>query len=515
MKAISKYSESASSEERIPVNRKHKFQLNFKLQNFLSLKALIVVGFLIAILPLILGVKFATLAVRETSELGRTMNSEVFEQTKTIRQVLQKASDIERKAKLFVLLSDPSIRQPYELQSYESVRASFKQAMNDLLKLHVDNKIALLINELSEKENLIYQHIISSDTENHPNLPIDEAFQSLRETSTTLSREFEKHVDHQFNEFRTVSEALERKLLEKGILYLAFSVIFILILFIIVSRSIKQLDVSIRRLEAGKLDEPILVSGPMDLCELGKRLDWLRMHMLELEVSKQQFIQNIAREIETPLERASVSAKLLASRTGDRANLTIPEISQSLLGNINKLRIVSDELNRYCQINSEPEIKQLKTVNVKNLLKSILDSYQDQIQSKFIKLKTLVKPVELTGNEQQLQIIIEQLISNTVKFSPPSGEIRIMLRDAGKYMELEIEDEGPGISHDERLKVFEPFYKGKNVANPGEKQSSGMGLTIVKEYIASHHGTIEFLDARDEQQGARVLLKIPFSLNSD
>lgn len=228
MKAISKYSESASSEERIPVNRKHKFQLNFKLQNFLSLKALIVVGFLIAILPLILGVKFATLAVRETSELGRTMNSEVFEQTKTIRQVLQKASDIERKAKLFVLLSDPSIRQPYELQSYESVRASFKQAMNDLLKLHVDNKIALLINELSEKENLIYQHIISSDTENHPNLPIDEAFQSLRETSTTLSREFEKHVDHQFNEFRTVSEALERKLLEKGILYLAFSVIFIL-----------------------------------------------------------------------------------------------------------------------------------------------------------------------------------------------------------------------------------------------------------------------------------------------
>lgn len=127
MKAISKYSESASSEERIPVNRKHKFQLNFKLQNFLSLKALIVVGFLIAILPLILGVKFATLAVRETSELGRTMNSEVFEQTKTIRQVLQKASDIERKAKLFVLLSDPSIRQPYELQSYESVRASLSR----------------------------------------------------------------------------------------------------------------------------------------------------------------------------------------------------------------------------------------------------------------------------------------------------------------------------------------------------------------------------------------------------
>ncbi len=171
---------------------------------------------MIAVIPLFLAVMYAAFGMRETSALGRTINSQVFEQTKAIRLVLQKTADIERKARLFVLLSDPAIRQPYEQQSYESTRASFKQALSELLKLHVDNKIALLVNELSEKENLIYQQIIGSASENNLKLPVDEAFQGLRESSISLSREFESHVDHQFNELRQQSESLEQGTVNQG-----------------------------------------------------------------------------------------------------------------------------------------------------------------------------------------------------------------------------------------------------------------------------------------------------------
>jgi len=175
---------------------------SMKFKNILSLKSLIVLGFVIAVIPLFLAVMYAAFGMRETSALGRTINSQVFEQTKAIRLVLQKTGDIERKARLFVLLSAPALRQPYEQQSYESTRASFKQALSELLKLHVDNKVALLVNELSEKENLIYQQIINSASENNLKLPVDEAFQGLRDSSHSLSREFENHVDHQFNELR-------------------------------------------------------------------------------------------------------------------------------------------------------------------------------------------------------------------------------------------------------------------------------------------------------------------------
>jgi len=482
-----------------------------KFKNLLSLKSLIILGFVVAVIPLFLDVMYAAFAMRETATLGRTINFQVFEQTKTIRQVLQKASDIERKARLFVLLSDPALRQPYELQSYENARASFKQGLSELLKLHVDNKIALLVNELSEKENLIYQQIMRSEGEGNLELPIDEAFQSLRESSNTLSREFESHVDHEFNELRQQSESLEQTLLVKGAVLLLISVIFIVILLVVLSRSMRQLDASIRRLGSGNLAEPILVTGPSDLRYLGNRLEWLRTHLMELEVSKQQFMHNVAREIETPLDSIREGAILLAEDAGGGTDRTREDIALALLANSEKLKTVSGELVRYSQINSMPEMKLKHAINMKDLLESVIEDFQPSLQAKSIVLKKLVRPVEISGVRDQLRNIIEQLIANAVKYSPVNGEIRIMLRDSGMQMELEIEDEGPGIDPDERSQVFEPFYRGKAAQNGDNAEGPGLGLAIVKEYVANHQGKVDIIDSREDECGARVRVQIPLA----
>lgn len=483
-----------------------------KLQNFLSLKSLIVLGFVIAVIPLFLAVMYAAFGMRETSALGRTINSQVFEQTKIIRLVLQKTSDIERKARLFVLLSDPALRQPYEQQSYETTRASFKQALSELLKLHVDNKIALLVNELSEKENLIYQQIINSANENNLKLPVDEAFQGLRESSAALAREFENHVDHEFNELRQESEALEQGLLVKGAVLLVISFIFIVILLAVLSRSLRQLDTSIRRLGSGELEEPVVVTGPADLRYLGDRLEWLRTHLMELELSKQQFMHNVALEIEAPLTNIREGAKLLVNETGEAPNNAQQDIARLLSANVEKLKTVSEELVRYSQINSKPAMKRKETVNMQVLLESVIEEFQAQLQAKGITLKKLLRPVEISGVYEQLRNIIEQLLSNAVKYSPANGEIRIMLRSSGTQMELEVEDEGPGIDPDERAHVFEPFYRGKDAQSGDNGDGPGLGLAIVREYVANHQGNVDIIDARQDQNGARLRVQLPLSV---
>lgn len=483
-----------------------------KFKNLLSLKSLIVLGFVIAVIPLFLAVMYAAFGMRETSALGRTVNSQVFEQTKTIRLVLQKAADIERKAKLFVLLSDPTLRQPYERQSYETVRASFKQALNDLLKLQVDNKIALLVNELSEKENLIYQQIIGSDDENNLVLPIDEAFQGLRESAANLSREFENHVDHEFNELHQLSESLEHGLLIRGGVLLAISFVVIALLLIVLSRAMRQLDTSIRRLGAGDLTEAIVVEGPSDLVYLGNRLEWLRTHFMELEASKQQFIHNVAREIEQPLESIEKSAEQMASEAELDANTRQQEIVKTLSANIEKLKAVSEELVRYSQINAQPAMKRKQTVDMKELLEAVIEDFQPLLHAKSIILRMLVRPVEISGVPEQLRGIVEQLLANAVKYSPTEGEIRIMLRDLGSQMELEVEDEGPGIPLDERAHVFEPFYRGGTAAQSDETPAGpGMGLAIVKEFVANHQGNVDIIDSRQDQHGARIRVQLPLN----
>jgi len=482
-----------------------------KFKNILSLKSLIVLGFVIAVIPLFLAVMYAAFGMRETSALGRTINYQVFEQTKAIRLVLQKTADIERKARLFVLLSDPAVRQPYEQQSYESTRASFKQALSELLKLQLDNKIALLVNELSEKENLIYQQIIGSASENNLKLPVDEAFQGLRESSYSLSREFENHVDHEFNELRQQSVSLEHGLLIKGAVLLFISFSFIAILLAVLSRSMQQLDASIRRLGSGELEEPIVVGGPSDLRYLGARLEWLRTHLMELEVSKQQFMHNVAREIELPLESIRVGAELLANETDDQPDGERQDIARLLCNNVDQLKTVSEELVRYSRINLKPEMNRKETVNMQYLLESVIEDFQPRLQAKSISLKKLVRPVEISGIREQLRSIIEQLLSNAVKYSPAGGEIRIMLRDSGAQLELEVEDEGPGIDPNERNHVFEPFFRGKAALSDEGVEGPGLGLAIVKEYVANHQGKIDIIDSRQDQPGARIRVQIPLT----
>ena len=226
--------------------------------------------------------------------------------------MLRKTSDIERKARLFVLLSDPSLRQPYERNAYEAARASFKQALGELLKLPVDGKIALLAGELSEKENLIYRQTVGPETESHPRLPVEEAFIGLREASNALSREFEDGVDRRFEQLRSQSESLERELLLKGAALLGTSILCIGMLLALLMRSIRRLGASIHRLESGNLADAIKLDGPADIRHLGNRLEWLRLRLLELEASKRPRMENAASATGTPLERiAEIEAAAL------------------------------------------------------------------------------------------------------------------------------------------------------------------------------------------------------------
>ena len=84
-----------------------------------------------------------------------------------------------------------------------------------------------------------------------------------------------------------------------------------------------------------------------------------------------------------------------------------------------------------------------------------------------------------------------------------------MVRKTGSEMELEIEDEGPGIEPIDRIHVFEPFFRGKNSQYEENIKGPGLGLSIVKEYVANHQGKIEIIDSRQDQQGTRILVKLP------
>jgi two-component system sensor histidine kinase GlrK len=98
-------------------------------------------------------------------------------------------------------------------------------------------------------------------------------------------------------------------------------------------------------------------------------------------------------------------------------------------------------------------------------------------------------------------------MSNAIKFSPPGGTIAVLARNTPDSVEIDVRDDGPGIDPADRERVFEPFYQGKQGAD-GLVKGTGIGLSVVREYVSEHGGSVEVVqDGRP--QGALLRVRLP------
>ncbi len=100
---------------------------------------------------------------------------------------------------------------------------------------------------------------------------------------------------------------------------------------------------------------------------------------------------------------------------------------------------------------------------------------------------------DITGDALLLQILVNNLLENAVKYSPKEGRIECSLQVKNHSIVLQVLDEGPGIPDSEKNKVFEKFYRIGNEATRTTK-GTGLGLYLCKKIVEEHHGTIKVTD---------------------
>ena len=121
-----------------------------------------------------------------------------------------------------------------------------------------------------------------------------------------------------------------------------------------------------------------------------------------------------------------------------------------------------------------------------------------------------LKPAVIVGDTEQIRTVVDNLMSNAIKYSPRAGQIEITLGSQSGYAVLDVVDQGSGIAPADRERVFESFYTGKPPAD-GKVKGSGLGLAIAREYALAHGGRIEVLDRADGQRGACFRLFLPLA----
>jgi two-component system sensor histidine kinase GlrK len=106
---------------------------------------------------------------------------------------------------------------------------------------------------------------------------------------------------------------------------------------------------------------------------------------------------------------------------------------------------------------------------------------------------------------EKMAIVLANLLSNAVRFSPQGGFIRFLLTEAPGMVRVECLDQGPGVAPTDAARIFEPFYQGLHQPS-GARRGNGIGLSVVREYVQAHSGKVYLVP---REGGAHFRIELP------
>ncbi|OYN84113.1 HAMP domain-containing sensor histidine kinase [Parenemella sanctibonifatiensis] len=266
---------------------------------------------------------------------------------------------------------------------------------------------------------------------------------------------------------------------------------------------VRRLSEAVGRITRTDELEPIAVEGDDELGRLTRSFNTMLRSLSSSRDRQQRLIADASHELRTPLTSLRTNVELLVA--DERTGMLPPGARREILQDIAAQQVefttlVNDlvQLARDDKVHTEPE-----PVDMTRVISHALE--RARRRGPHITFEVNLEPLHLMGDPESLERAMTNLLDNAVKFSPADGTIRVWMEGTS----IHIADEGPGISEADASKVFDRFYRSDLSRNtPG----SGLGLSIVKQAINSHGGSVSVHRAhhRDgSEAGAEFVVTLP------
>jgi len=225
----------------------------------------------------------------------------------------------------------------------------------------------------------------------------------------------------------------------------------------------------------------------------------------------ERFAGDVTHELKNPLASLSSTNELL-ERYGNDTDFRRHLARQA--DDINRMDRLISEILDDARLDSELANALTKKVELNKLLSTLTQVYNETglIGKTRLDFKNEAETTSVVyGDEQQLARVIQNLVDNSIAFSPPDGLILIRLSHQEGNVRILVDDQGPGVPHDNLEKIFEPFV---THSPEGDKlrHHSGLGLSIAKKIVRRHSGTIwaeNKYNVRGNLSGSRFIVQIP------
>ena len=267
------------------------------------------------------------------------------------------------------------------------------------------------------------------------------------------------------------------------------SLIFLFISIIFLRNQIRpiiHLSQAAEKFGKGQFDSDFKVSGALEIRQASYEFEKMKRRILKHISQRTAMLSGISHDLKTPLTRLKLQIELL------NKNQKLNSLKEEIIE-------MEKMINEYLDFASNQYSQPIEKFNIIQLIQNLID----KSFKKNIKIKS-PKNLIFSGRKNLIRRCIANIINNSQKY----GEnILITCKEIKKNIQINIDDDGPGIADEHKEKVFRPFYR-IDKSRSLKDSNVGLGLSIVEDIVNSHGGTVKLLN-NPKGKGLRVSLSFP------
>lgn len=264
------------------------------------------------------------------------------------------------------------------------------------------------------------------------------------------------------------------------------------------TKPIAEMNEVAREIAAGNFGKRVAIRNNDELGELGESFNNMAESLENNEKTRRDFIGNVSHDLRSPL--TSMQGFLTAMLDG-----TIPAEKQDRYLNIvleetYRLSRLTEGIGDLNRAESSCILLDLEEFDINEVIRENITIFEPQLNEKRVSIKVMfaAQKTMVLGDRDKISRVMQNLMSNAIKFSEMDGmiEVETTLAERNKVL-VSVKDYGDGISAEDQKYVFDRFYKGDSTRNL-DKYGSGIGLSIVRDFMQAHGEKVTLKSAEGE-----------------
>jgi two-component system sensor histidine kinase GlrK len=467
----------------------------------------VLLGLAFVTLPLLIAIGNAVLKLGQLATESETVLSDSASATVENQKLVSLLSSMQRNGLNYLQLSASDL-----LTFYDGDQAAFEQSLSTLTTLPKDAAIAEQLRRLAAISKEVHWALHSRPSDGSLETIIDR-FRVMNTAARDVAQGMRLLINDRLNELQENTRSAQQALAWQSAALIPGTLVLVVLFLLLVGRPLRQVDRAIRELGEGDFTRPITVSGPNDIETLGRQLEWLRHRLKESTDEKNKFLRHMSHELKTPLANIREGTELLLDGSVGQLDHQQHEVTSILRDNGVKLQKLIENLLTFSAWQTQTASLELTEFELKPMVFSVLSQHRLVISNKKIKLELKVSPINVLADEGKLKLVLENLMSNAIKFTPSGGAIHIGAAMQDAELVIDVADDGPGVDPEDGDRIFEAFYQGRRPQG-GPVGGTGIGLSVVAECVQAHGGSVKLIRNSDPG-GAHFQVRLPLRRATD